>query len=379
MRHYWTDPLDFKHGLTGLEVKDMVTLGMGDPPAVEPSIARHLNPAQGGLLAPPKPVLPSKMDRFSASVYQAAYKSSAVAVRALNVSSLLSAYQAENLHDLGQQLDKGSPSPTLWKEIRKLYGLSTCPGALVQKTEALPWKGWPPSTTRVFSGCCVLSPHVQGSATDQERDVYDGKVLGPPPGPRKQLFPVVPACAKHMRHYWTDPLDFKHGLTGLEVKDMVTLGMGDPPAVEPSIARHLNPAQGGLLAPPKPVLPSKMDRFSASVYQAAYKSSAVAVRALNVSSLLSAYQAENLHDLGQQLDKGSPSPTLWKEIRKLYGLSTCPGALVQKTEALPWKGWPPSTTRVFSGCCVLSPHVQGERTGHKAFSLLSSEEENGGG
>ncbi|KAL0190822.1 hypothetical protein M9458_013520, partial [Cirrhinus mrigala] len=137
------------------------------------------------------------------------------------------------------------------------------------------------------------------SATDQERDVYDGKVLGPPPGPRKQLFPVLPACAKHMRHYWTDPLDFKHGLTGLEVKDMATLGMGDPPAVEPSIARHLNPAQGGLLAPPKP---------------AAYKSSAVAVRALNVSSLLSAYQAENLDDLGQQLDKGSPSPTLWKEI-----------------------------------------------------------------
>lgn len=57
------------------------------------------------------------MDRFSASVHQAAYKSSALAVRALNVSSLLSAYQAEILDDLGQQLDKGSPSPTLWKEI----------------------------------------------------------------------------------------------------------------------------------------------------------------------------------------------------------------------------------------------------------------------
>ncbi|XP_057175263.1 uncharacterized protein LOC130544998 isoform X2 [Triplophysa rosa] len=95
----------------------MAALGLGDPPAVEPSIARHLNPVQGGLLAPPKPVLPGKMDRFSASVHQAAYKSSALAVRALNVSSLLSAYQAEILEDLGQQLDKGSPSPTLWKEI----------------------------------------------------------------------------------------------------------------------------------------------------------------------------------------------------------------------------------------------------------------------
>ncbi|XP_067302267.1 uncharacterized protein [Pseudorasbora parva] len=58
------------------------------------------------------------MDRFSASVHQAVYKSSALAVRTLNVSSLLSAYQAEILDDLGQQLDKGSsPSPALWKEI----------------------------------------------------------------------------------------------------------------------------------------------------------------------------------------------------------------------------------------------------------------------
>lgn len=152
------------------------------------------------------------------------------------------------------------------------------------------------------------------SATDQERDIYDGKLLGLPPGPRKQLFPVLPACAKHMKHYWGDPLNLKQGLAGLEVKDMASIGMGDPPVIEPSIARHLSPIQGGLLAPPKPVLPNKMDRFSASVHQAAYRSSAVTVRALNVSSLLSAYQAELLDDLGQQLDKGTPSPSLWKEI-----------------------------------------------------------------
>ncbi|GAA6095929.1 uncharacterized protein LOC113067981, partial [Tachysurus ichikawai] len=106
------------------------------------------------------------------------------------------------------------------------------------------------------------------NASDQERDVYDGKLLGPPPGPRKQLLPVLPACAKHMRYCWRDPLDLKHGLVGLEVKDMAGLGMGDPPVIEPSIARHLNPSQGGLLAPPKPVLPGKMDRFSASIHQA---------------------------------------------------------------------------------------------------------------
>ncbi|KAL0187988.1 hypothetical protein M9458_015087 [Cirrhinus mrigala] len=113
------------------------------------------------------------------------------------------------------------------------------------------------------------------STTDQERDVYDGKQLGPPPGPRKQLFP-------HIRHYWSDPLNLKHGLVGLEVKDMAVLGMGDPPAIKPSIARHLSPVQGRLLAPLKP--------------------------------------AELLDDLGQQLDKGSPSPTLWKEILTVNNL-----------------------------------------------------------
>ncbi|KAL0194775.1 hypothetical protein M9458_008347, partial [Cirrhinus mrigala] len=164
------------------------------------------------------------------------------------------------------------------------------------------------------AACLNIEWPAPQSATDQERDVYDGKLLGPPPGPRKQLFPVLPACAKHMRHYWSDPLNLKHGLVGLEVKDMAVLGMGDPPAIEPSIARHLNPVQGGLLAPPKPVLLNKMDRLSASVHETAYKSSALSVRALNIPSLLSAYQAELLDDLGQQLDKGSPSPTLWKEI-----------------------------------------------------------------
>lgn len=66
-----------------------------------------------------KLVLPNKMDRFSASVHQAAYKSSALAVRALNVSSLLSTYQVEIL-------EKGSPSPTLRKEILTVNDLVLC-------------------------------------------------------------------------------------------------------------------------------------------------------------------------------------------------------------------------------------------------------------
>lgn len=63
------------------------------------------------------------MDCFSASVHQVAYKSWVLSVRGLNVSSLLSTYQAEILDNLGQLLDKGSPSPTLWKEILTVNNL----------------------------------------------------------------------------------------------------------------------------------------------------------------------------------------------------------------------------------------------------------------
>lgn len=51
------------------------------------------------------------------SIHQASNKASALHVRTLNVSSLLSATQAEFLVDMGGQLEKGPPSPTLWKEI----------------------------------------------------------------------------------------------------------------------------------------------------------------------------------------------------------------------------------------------------------------------
>ncbi|KAJ8335319.1 hypothetical protein SKAU_G00409580 [Synaphobranchus kaupii] len=56
----------------------MAAHAMGEPPAVEPSIARHLNPTQGGLLVPPRPTLPNKMERFTASIHHASYRASAL-------------------------------------------------------------------------------------------------------------------------------------------------------------------------------------------------------------------------------------------------------------------------------------------------------------
>ncbi|KAL0151549.1 hypothetical protein M9458_053131 [Cirrhinus mrigala] len=61
--------------------------------------------------------LPGRTERLTASVFQKIYRSSALAVRALNATSLLTAYQAELMEEMGRQMDAGSPNPALWEEI----------------------------------------------------------------------------------------------------------------------------------------------------------------------------------------------------------------------------------------------------------------------
>lgn len=76
------------------------------------------------------------MDRFSVSIHQTSYKASSLAVRALNVSSLLLAYQAELLEDMGKQLEKGSAPPSLWEGIVTINDLDLCDAHLaVQASE----------------------------------------------------------------------------------------------------------------------------------------------------------------------------------------------------------------------------------------------------
>ncbi|KAJ8373669.1 hypothetical protein SKAU_G00042490 [Synaphobranchus kaupii] len=118
---------------------------------------------------------------------------------------------------------------------------------------------------------------------------YSGEEYCIPPA---QLAPAMgTANAKPhavRQEHWKDPLDFKHGFSGLEVKDMAAHAMGEPPAVEPSMARHLNPTQGGLLAQPRPTLPNKMECFTATIHQASYRASALAcVQACGRSMALS--------------------------------------------------------------------------------------------
>ncbi|KAL6461987.1 hypothetical protein MHYP_G00301320 [Metynnis hypsauchen] len=95
----------------------MQELGLTGPPAVESSVAYHLHPNRRAISASTHISLPSKMDRLTASIYQRMYKYAAQSVCSLNAVTLLSAYQAEILEEMGRQLDSGLSNPVLWDEI----------------------------------------------------------------------------------------------------------------------------------------------------------------------------------------------------------------------------------------------------------------------
>ncbi|RXN33012.1 copper homeostasis cutC -like protein [Labeo rohita] len=138
-----------------------------------------------------------------------------------------------------------------------------------------------------------------------KQDIYDGKRLPSRLPPAKQLLPALPACIAEMKRSWDKPFSHRvpvKGYSSLDVSEMEGLGLSNLPTVEQSVAHHLHPNRRTTLSSASPSLPGKMERFTASMYQKIYKSSALAVRALNVTSLLTAYQAELLEELGTQLD-----------------------------------------------------------------------------
>lgn len=133
----------------------------------------------------------------------------------------------------------------------------------------------------------------------------------------KQLLPAVPACIAEMKRSWDQPFSHHVPIKGylcLDVCEMEGLGLSNPPKVEQSVAHHLHPNRRTNLSSASPSLPGKIECFSASMYQKIYKSSALAVRALNVTSLLMAYQAKLLEELGTQLDTDNLNPAVWEEI-----------------------------------------------------------------
>lgn len=149
------------------------------------------------------------------------------------------------------------------------------------------------------------------------RDLYDGKRLPPAHSTARQLLPAVPACMKEMSRYWSSPFKSKlptKGHSMLEIQGMEELGLAGPPAVEPSVAYHLHPNRRSISASSQISLPSKMERLTAASFQRMYKYAGQSVCSLNAVTLLSAYLAEILEEMGRQLDSGAPNPVLWDEI-----------------------------------------------------------------
>ncbi|RXN14919.1 putative GAG protein [Labeo rohita] len=157
-----------------------------------------------------------------------------------------------------------------------------------------------------------------------KRDIFDGKRLPSRLPSAKQLLPALPACIAEMKRSWDKPFSHRvpvKGYSSLDVSEMEGLGLSNPPTVEQSVAHHLQLNRQTTVSSGSPSLPGKMERFTASMYQKMYKSSALTVRALNVTSLLMAYQDELLEELGTQHNRSQSAHLMWRsaKLRPYHG------------------------------------------------------------
>ncbi|RXN35336.1 Olfactory receptor 1F12 [Labeo rohita] len=126
----------------------------------------------------------------------------------------------------------------------------------------------------------------------------------------RQLLPVFPELLEELAVTWKDkPFTSKvpvQGGSALDVEGMEKEGLIRMPPMEQLVAAHLHPRHP---AAANPSLPSKADRVQSNMMERAYKAVALCVRALNATSLLTAYQAE-LQDEAST----TPGQTHWEEI-----------------------------------------------------------------
>ncbi len=165
----------------------------------------------------------------------------------------------------------------------------------------------------------------QQAGQGMERDLYDVKWLPSRAPVVKQVIPAVPACVSEIKRFWDKPFRVPvKGFSRLDVHNMEELGMSNPPPVELSVAHHLNPNCRAAFSSASASMPGRTERLTASVFQKIYPSSALAVRALNATSLLTAYQAELMEERGRKMlgiDKyWGLTITLWVDTRLYAGL-----------------------------------------------------------
>ncbi|KAK5927106.1 hypothetical protein CgunFtcFv8_022628 [Champsocephalus gunnari] len=135
---------------------------------------------------------------------------------------------------------------------------------------------------------------------ETSRSRYEGKLFFQTTRTKRQLLPVFPEMLDEVSVSWRDrPFSNKapiQGASSLDCDGMERLGLLHIPPMEPLVAAHLLPRMGP--SPSRnPTLPAKTDRFQSTMTERAYKAAALSARALNVSSMLTAYQAELCEDL----------------------------------------------------------------------------------
>uniref|UniRef100_A0A1A8IW28 Uncharacterized protein n=1 Tax=Nothobranchius kuhntae TaxID=321403 RepID=A0A1A8IW28_NOTKU len=151
--------------------------------------------------------------------------------------------------------------------------------------------------------------------TEAVRSRYEGKKLPQATRAAKPLLPAFPELLQEVRSSWDKhPFSSRspvQGASSLDFEGMDKAGMLRMPPMEPLVAAHLHPRLSATSSRP-PALPAKADRFQSALNERAYKAAAISVRALNVSSMLSAYQAELCEDMNTK-----PDPEVWEEITVL--------------------------------------------------------------
>ncbi|KAK5922441.1 hypothetical protein CgunFtcFv8_019703 [Champsocephalus gunnari] len=149
-------------------------------------------------------------------------------------------------------------------------------------------------------------------AKETSRSRYEGKHSPQATRTRRQLLPVFLEMLDEVSVSWRDrPFSNKapiQGASSLDCDGMERLGLLRIPPMEPLVAAHLLPRMGP--SPSRnPTQPAKADRFQSTMTERSYRAAALSARALNVSSLLTAYQAELCEDLSS-----NPGPAVLDEM-----------------------------------------------------------------
>ncbi len=130
---------------------------------------------------------------------------------------------------------------------------------------------------------------------------------------------MFPKLLEEVTVSWKEkPYSSKTQIQGASSLDFEGMEKHDMAPMKPLVAAHLSPRLLAALSRP-PALPSKSDCFQSAMTEKAYKALTLrelTLRELNVTSMLSAYQAELFDDMA-----AVPETSVWDEITTIVDIS----------------------------------------------------------